>query len=195
MPSTLSSHLAASAEAAASLVADHVASETLHGMADCIVAAHRAGGTVFLAGNGGSAADAQHIAAEFVSRLMFDRAPLAALALSESGPVLTACGNDYGFASVFARQIAALGRAGDVFWAFSTSGNSPNLLSAAEAAHKQGMTALGFAGRDGGAMAGSFDYLFRAPSSHAQVVQQLHMTAGHAVLAEVEQGMFASAPA
>ena len=195
MPSTLSTHLALSAEGAASLAADRAASEILHGMAGCIVAALRAGGKVCLAGNGGSAADAQHIAAEFVSRLMFDRAPLAALALSESSPILTACGNDYGFASVFARQVAALGRAGDVFWGFSTSGNSQNLLIAAAAAHERGMTALAFAGLGGGAMAGSYDYLFRAPSRHAQVVQQLHMAAGHAVLAEVEQAMFASAPA
>ena len=194
MPSSLLTHLTMSAEGAARLAADHAAAEILHGMAARIAAVLRAGGKLLLAGNGGSAADAQHIAAEFVSRLLFDRAPLAALALTESGPILTACGNDYGFASVFARQVAALGRDGDVFWGFSTSGNSANLLEAGQAAHDRGMTTLGFAGRDGGAMAGRFDHLFRAPSSHAQVVQQLHMVAAHAVLAEVEHAMFADGP-
>ena len=195
MPSILSNHLAASAEGAASLAGDHAAAGVLHGMADRIVSALRAGGKLLLAGNGGSAADAQHVAAEFVSRLTFDRAPLAALALTESGPVLTACGNDYGFASVFARQVAALGRAGDVFWGFSTSGNSENLLAAAQAAQNHGIATLGFAGRHGGAMAALFDRVFLAPSLNPQVVQQLHLAAAHAVLAQVEHAMFASGTA
>ncbi len=191
MNSTLTTHLARSAEGAARLAADAAALQGLHGMAEIIVAALRAGGKVLLAGNGGSAADAQHIAAEFVSRLMFDRAPLAALALSESGPILTACGNDYGFDSVFARQVAALGARPDVFWALSTSGNSRNLLLGAAAARAAGMQRLGFAGETGGAMPGAFDHVFCAPSDQAQVVQQLHMAAAHAVLAQVESTMFA----
>ena len=120
---------------------------------------------------------------------------MAALALADSGPILTACGNDYGFASVFARQVTALGREGDVFWGLSTSGNSANLLAAAQAARDRGMDTLGFAGRDGGAMTGIFGRVFRAPSSHAQVVQQLHMMAAHAVLADVEHAIFAGGPA
>ena len=195
MPSILSDHLAASAESAARLAADHAAGGVLHGMADHIVAALRAGGKLLLAGNGGSAADAQHVAAEFVSRLMFDRAPLAALALTESGPALTACGNDYGFATVFARQLTALGRAGDVFWGFSTSGNSENLLAAARAGQSHGIATLGFAGQHGGAMVGLFDRVFLAPSPNPQVVQQLHMAAAHAVLAQVEHAMFAGGSA
>ncbi len=190
MDTTLSAHLALSVAGAAALAADAEARAVLHAMAGGLAAVLRAGGKVLVAGNGGSAADAQHIAAEFASRLMFDRAPLAALALTESGPILTACGNDYGFDQVFARQVAALGRAGDVFWGLSTSGNSPNLLRAAQAARACGMATLGFVGPSGGAMAGAFDQVFRAPSDNAQVVQQLHMAAAHAMLAQVERAVF-----
>ncbi len=190
MNTILCNHLVRSAVGAATLANDLACARVLHEMADVVEAALRAGGKVLVAGNGGSAADAQHIAAEFVSRLMFDRAPLAALALSESGPVLTACGNDYGFETVFARQVAALGRKGDVFLAFSTSGNSRNLILAADVARQGGLATLGFAGASGGAMPGRFDHVFRAPSDQAQVVQQLHMAAAHAVLAQVEHTMF-----
>jgi D-sedoheptulose 7-phosphate isomerase len=194
MESFLSTYLAQSAAASAALAQDEGALPMLQGMVRVIVASLRSGGKLLVAGNGGSAADAQHIAAEFVSRLMFDRAPLAALALSESGPILTACGNDYGFASVFARQVAALGRAGDVLLALSTSGNSKNLLDAAAAARAQGMITLGLAGRSGGLMPGAFDHVLRAPADNAQIVQQLHMAAAHAILGAVESALFAKAP-
>ena len=195
MNSTLAAHLTASAACAAALAANAPAHAVLAGMADALAGALRRGGKLLVAGNGGSAADAQHIAAEFVSRLMFDRAPLAALALSESGPVLTACGNDYGFETVFARQVAALGRPGDVLLALSTSGNSPNLLLAARTARAAGLVTLGFAGQSGGAMPGVFDRVFCAPADGAQLVQQLHMAAAHAVLAEIEHTLFAGAAA
>ena len=195
MDSTLATHLASSAEAAAELAADEQALAVLQGMARRVAGALRAGGKLLVAGNGGSAADAQHIAAECVSRLMFDRSPLAAIALSESGPILTACGNDYGFETVFARQVAALGRRGDVLLALSTSGHSKNLLLAANTGRAAGLATLGFAGRSGGAMPGAFDHVFRAPADGAQVVQQLHMAAAHALLAEVEQTLFAGATA
>jgi D-sedoheptulose 7-phosphate isomerase len=194
MESYLSGYLARSAAAAAALADDARARLVLHEMAHAVVAALKSGGRVLVAGNGGSAADAQHIAAEFVSRLMFDRAPLAALALSESGPILTACGNDYGFEQVFARQVLALGRAGDVLLALSTSGNSANLLAAAAAARAQGMITLGFAGAAGGAMLAQFDHVFRAQDENPQIVQQLHMAAAHAVLGAVEQRMFRETP-
>ena len=195
MNSTLAAHLAASAACAAALAGDAQAQAVLAGMADAAVHALRAGGKLLVAGNGGSAADAQHIAAEFVSRLLFDRAPLAALALSESGPILTACANDYGFETVFARQVAALGRPGDLLLGLSTSGNSPNLLLAARTARAAGMATLGFAGSSGGAMPGVFDHVFRAPADNAQVVQQLHMTAAHAMLAQIEHTLFAGVAA
>ena len=121
---------------------------------------------------------------------MFDRAPLAAIALSESGPILTACGNDYGFDTVFARQVQALGRKGDVLLGLSTSGRSRNILAAMEAARAAGMATLGFAGEGGGDMAAACDLVFAAPSGQAQIVQQLHMMAGHALLAAVEQALF-----
>ena len=194
MESDVSAHLQYSAEAAAALAQDGTAAAVLAGMARAVAACLRAGGKLLVAGNGGSAADAQHIAAEYVSRLMFDRAPLAALALSESGPILTACGNDYGFETVFARQVTALGRAGDVLLALSTSGNSPNLLAAAAAARACGMVTLGFSGQAGGAMLAACDHVFRAPSANAQIVQQLHVTAAHAVLAAVERALFRPEP-
>ena len=190
MDTALSTHLARSAEGAAALAADADAQRVLHAMAESVAARLRAGGKLLVAGNGGSAADAQHIAAEYVSRLMFDRAPLAAVALSESGPILTAGGNDYGFENIFARQVIALGRPGDVFLALSTSGTSKNLIVAGEAARSENLVTLGFAGASGGAMMGLFDLVFCAPATNAQVVQQLHMQAAHAVLAQVETTMF-----
>ena len=195
MESDLAAHLHHSAKAATALSHDQAALSVLAEFARCIAASLRAGGKLLVAGNGGSAADAQHIAAEYVSRLMFNRAPLAALALSESGPILTACGNDYGFTTIFARQVTALGRAGDGLLALSTSGNSPNLIAAAEAARAQGMLTLGFAGQAGGDMLASFDHVFRAPSANAQIVQQLHMAAAHAILAAVERELFPQGPA
>lgn len=190
MESDLTPYLTRSAQAAAALAAHAPACAVLAEAARVIAASLRAGGKLLVAGNGGSAADAQHIAAEYVSRLMFDRAPLAGLALSESGPILTACGNDYGFDTVFARQVAALGRAGDVLLGLSTSGNSRNLILAADAARHQGMITLGFAGPAGGEMLASYDHVFRAPADNAQIVQQLHMMAAHAVLAAVERALF-----
>jgi D-sedoheptulose 7-phosphate isomerase len=187
MESYLRDHLAASAAAAAALAQDATAAAVLAQMATLIAGALTKGGKILIAGNGGSAADAQHLAAEFVSRLMFDRAPLAALALTESGPILTACGNDYGFEHIFARQIQALGRPGDVVLALSTSGQSRNLILAAQAARESGMITLGFSGDAGGEMPAAFDHVFRAPAAAAQIVQQLHVAAGHAVLAAVER--------
>ena len=192
MESNVSAYLQQSAEAAGALAGDPALLAVLADAARAVAACLRAGGKLLVAGNGGSAADAQHIAAEYVSRLMFDRAPLSALALSESGPVLTACGNDYGFATVFARQVSALGRTGDVLLGLSTSGNSKNLVAAADAARAAGMVTLGFSGRAGGDMLASYDHVFRAPADNAQVVQQLHMAAAHAVLAAVERYVFAA---
>ncbi len=186
----ISPFLQASATAAVALARDDAAHALLADAAQLICGALEAGGKLLVAGNGGSAADAQHIAAEFVSRLLFDRAPLAALSLSESGPILTACGNDYGFETVFARQVAALGRPGDVLLCLSTSGNSRNLLLAGQAARAGGIATLGFTGASGGQMLHSFDRCFRAQAVNAQIVQQLHMAAAHAMLASIERTMF-----
>ena len=194
MQNVVSAHLQQSASAAAALAANAACLAMLENAVRIVSASLRAGGKLLVAGNGGSAADAQHVAAEYVSRLMFDRAPLAALALSESGPVLTACGNDYGFETVFARQVRALGRPGDVLLGLSTSGSSRNLILAAKAARALGLATLGFAGHSGGAMPASFDHVLQAPSENAQVVQQLHIAAAHAMLAAIEQEIFGTSP-
>ena len=184
------SHLAASLAALEALAADAAALATLGRMAALTAEALAAGGKLLIAGNGGSAADAQHLAAEFVVRLVDDRAPLPALALTTDSSILTACGNDYGFETVFARQVEALGRPGDALLALSTSGNSRNLVLAAEAARARGMITLGLAGAAGGEMLACYDHVFRAPAPQAQIVQQLHVAAAHAVLAAVERALF-----
>lgn len=145
------------------------------------------GGKLLIAGNGGSAADAQHIAGEFTSRLMYDRRPLAALALTTDTSALTAIGNDYGYEHVFTRQVRALGRPGDVLLGISTSGRSPNVLRAFEAAREAGLVCLGFAGQHGGTMRERCELILEAPSSWTPIVQQIHITAAHVVCALVER--------
>ena len=183
-------YLAASERAMTEFVADTGAQDTIHAMADAVVAAMRSGRKLMVAGNGGSAADAQHIACEFTSRLMFDHPPLPALALTTDTSVLTSAGNDFGFETVFERQVLGLGQEGDVLLAISTSGNSPNVLSALRAARAEGMVTLGFAGSGGGAMAALCDHVLRAPSAWTPVIQQVHITAAHLLCALVERAMF-----
>jgi D-sedoheptulose 7-phosphate isomerase len=148
------------------------------------------GGRIFLAGNGGSAADAQHIAGELVSRFYFDRPALAGLALTTDTSVLTAIGNDYGFEKVFERQILALGAKGDVLVGISTSGNSPNIVHALIAARNKGMATVGFTGHAGGKMPVLCDICLRAPVSSTPLIQQVHITAAHAICALVEKALF-----
>jgi D-sedoheptulose 7-phosphate isomerase len=152
----------------------------------------RAGGKVMLAGNGGSASDAEHIAGEFLSRLRFDRHPLPAIALTTDSSVLTAIGNDYGYEQVFERQLRGLGRKGDVFVAISTSGKSPNVLAALRAAREIGVTTIGFTGTAPGAalMAPLCDLVLAAPSDDTPLIQQIHITAAHAICEIVERNMF-----
>ncbi len=148
----------------------------------------RAGGKILLAGNGGSAADAQHIAAEFVGRFKFDRAPLPALALTTDTSALTAIGNDYGFEHVFARQVRGLGRPGDVFIGISTSGRSPNVLAALKAARemrsRHASASPARRARDCGALC---DHLLVAPADDTALIQQIHITAAHAICGMVER--------
>src|SRR5580704_19460351 len=156
---------------------------TILAIADCITASFRNGGKLLIAGNGGSAADAQHIAGEFLSRLRFDRNPLPAIALTTDTSVLTAVGNDYGYEKVFERQVRGLGRAGDVFIAISTSGRSPSVIAALEAARALGVVTVGFTGTAPGAavMRPLCDHLLAAPSDDTPVIQQIHITAAHAI--------------
>jgi D-sedoheptulose 7-phosphate isomerase len=150
----------------------------------------RAGGKILLAGNGGSAADAQHIAGEFVSRFAFDRPGLAAVALTTDTSILTAIGNDYGYEKLFSRQIQALGRPGDVFVGYSTSGKSPNVLQAFETARKAGLVCVGFTGNRGGPMQGLCHHLLEVPSSDTPKIQEGHLVLGHIICGLVEREMF-----
>ena len=161
--------------------------DTVHQATETIATALRAGGKLLIAGNGGSAADAQHLAAEFVGRMLYDRPSLAALALTTDTSALTAIGNDYGFETVFERQVAGLGRPGDVLIALSTSGRSPNILRALDAARARSVVRIGFTGADAGPMAAATDILLKAPSTLTPVVQQVHMVAGHLICALVER--------
>ena len=186
----LAHYVRKSAQAVDDFAADAAAQATLIDMAAAIVAALRGGGKLMTAGNGGSAGDAQHIAGEFVVRLMYDRAPLAAVALTTDGSVMTAAGNDYGFERAFERQVRALGRPGDAFLAISTSGNSPNILKALEAARAGGLVTLGFGAGAGGAMAALCDHLFLAPTAETALAQQIHIIAAHIVCGLVERAFF-----
>jgi D-sedoheptulose 7-phosphate isomerase len=186
-------YLDTSREALDDFASDPAMRALMIGMADDIAASMRAGGKLLVAGNGGSAADAQHIAGEFISRLMFDHAPLASVALTTDTSAITATGNDYGYQFIFERQVRGIGRAGDVFLGISTSGNSPNVVLALEAARAMGITTFGFAGAGGGKMTALCDRILCAPSTWTPIIQQIHITAAHIVCALVERAMFPEA--
>lgn len=153
---------------------------------DAVVAAARklagvlkAGGKVLLFGNGGSAADAQHLAAEFVNRFQVERPPLSALALTTDTSILTAVANDYDFLQVFAKQVRALGRPGDLALGISTSGNSPNVVEGLKAARELGLSTLALSGRDGGPVAQAAELALIVPSRNTPRIQEVHITIGH----------------
>ena len=153
--------------------------EKLTATARMLAAAFKEGNKILLFGNGGSAADAQHLAAEFVNRFQVERPPLAALALTTDTSILTAVGNDYGFDQIFARQVRALGRKGDIALAISTSGNSPNVLLATEAAGELGMITVGLTGRDGGKLSAKVRYHLNVPHDLTARIQEVHIMVGH----------------
>ncbi len=159
-------------------------------VSEILVKTFTQGNKVMLFGNGGSAADSQHIAAEFVGRFAFDRPALPALALSVNTSCVTAIGNDYGFEQVFSRQIEALGRAGDMAIGISTSGNSPNVLRGLETARKMGMHTVAFAGCTGGKMKAAADYCICAPSNETPRIQECHILVGHIIAELTEQTIF-----
>ena len=158
-------------------------------IAQAIEGSLRAGGKLLIAGNGGSAADAQHLAAEFLSRYVVDRGPLPAVALTTDTSVLTAVGNDYGFEHVFERQVRGLGRPGDAFLAISTSGRSRNILRALETARDMGLVTIGFSGAAETEMRPLCRHFLAVASHETAIVQQIHMVAGHAICALVERAM------
>jgi D-sedoheptulose 7-phosphate isomerase len=150
----------------------------------------RQGGKLLLCGNGGSAADAQHLAAELSGRFYLNRPPLPAEALHVNTSFLTAVANDYGYDQVYARMTEALGQKGDLLWAFSTSGNSPNILLAIEKAHSVGMKVAGFTGSGGGKMAGMCDWLINVPSDDTPRIQESHIMIGHILCEWIEHELF-----
>jgi len=183
----IADYLAQSDTAMRRFCADRAIHETLGHMGTLTAERMQAGGKLLTCGNGGSAGDAQHIAGEFVSRLMYDRAPLPALALTTDSSALTAIGNDYGYEHVFDRQIRGLGRPGDIMLGISTSGRSPNILRAMDSARAMGILVLGFAGEDGRDMRSRCDLLLEAPSGWTPIIQQIHIAAAHVYCAIVER--------
>ncbi len=158
--------------------------------ANAITNAMRKGNKLLLAGNGGSAADAQHIAGEFVSRFAFDRPGLPAVALTTDTSILTAIGNDYGYEKLFARQVQALGQPGDVFMCYSTSGSSKNILLALEQAKSMGLTCIGLTGNKGGPMHDLCDHVLAVPSGSTPKIQEGHLILGHIICGIVEVVIF-----
>lgn len=151
------------------------------------------GGKILLCGNGGSAADAQHLAAEFVSRFEMERPPLPALALTTDSSVLTAIGNDHGFEQVFSKQVKALARKGDVLMGISTSGNSANVLQALQVAREVGVGTVGLLGRDGGEMRSLCDYVLCVPAERTAWIQEVHIMLGHMLCRLVDYFLFEAA--
>jgi D-sedoheptulose 7-phosphate isomerase len=188
--SEIRDHLVSSREALDAALADRGFLETAVDIAKCLEAALRRGHKILLAGNGGSAGDAQHIAGEFLCRLNYDRAPIAAIALTTDSSVLTAIANDYGYDHVFERQVMGLGRPDDVLLAISTSGESRNVLAAVSAARQMGLTVIGLTGQHGGKLAPMCDLSLRVPSNSTPLIQQLHITIAHAVCGLVEAALF-----
>jgi D-sedoheptulose 7-phosphate isomerase len=163
-------------------------------IADTIIAALRHGHKLLIVGNGGSAADAQHIAAEIIGRYKKDRPAYAAIALTTDTSALTAISNDLGYDKVFARQVEGLSTRGDVLLALSTSGRSPNILAALRMAHERGLITIGFTGSKGGALGTVCDHVLIAPSDDTAVVQQIHLAVGHGICEEIEQALMREPP-
>jgi D-sedoheptulose 7-phosphate isomerase len=172
------------------ILTDERLKETIVSVTDEIVSCFRKGGTVFFCGNGGSAADAQHLAAEFSGKFYLDRDILPAEALHCNTSYLTAISNDYSFDIVYARLIAGLGRKGDVLIGLSTSGNSTNIVKAFETCREKGIQTIGFTGEDGGKMRDLSDLIIAVPSTDTPRVQEAHITIGHIVCEQVEATLF-----
>jgi D-sedoheptulose 7-phosphate isomerase len=183
-------HFRRSCEALERAAGDASLRSSIKAIAEAIAGSLRAGGKLLLAGNGGSAADAQHIAAELVGRLTVNRAPLAAIALTTDTSALTAISNDFGFDAVFERQLRGLGRAGDVFIGISTSGRSPNIVAALKAAREMKIVTVGMTGNREAPMNPLCDHRVAVPTEDTQFIQQIHIVAAHAICELVERQMF-----
>lgn len=188
--SSIASQITETRDVLAAMAGDESLIQLLSEVSKACQSALLSGGKILLAGNGGSAADAQHIAAEFVNYFNFKRPGLPAIALSTDTSILTSISNDSHFEQVFARQIEALGRAGDVFFAYSTSGNSKNIVNALSAAKKQGLTTVGLTGNRPGEMDRYCDFLLRSASASTPKIQEGHLVMGHIISGIVESLMF-----
>jgi D-sedoheptulose 7-phosphate isomerase len=185
----IAAHFERSRDALARATQDAALLATARVIAAAIIGALASGNKLLLIGNGGSAADAQHIAAEIVGRYKQHRAASAAIALTTDSSALTAIANDYGFEQVFARQVEGLGQRGDVLLALSTSGRSPNILAALRTARQRGLVSIGFTGTSGETLRAHCDHLFMSPSDDTPVIQQIHLTALHGICDVVERAM------
>ena len=188
----LLSHLKDSAIAADRMANDSETSRCLFAIADTITEALKHDRRIYVVGNGGSAADAQHIAAEFIGRFQDKhpgRIPLPAMSLCTDSSVLTALANDYSFSRVYRRQVDALGKPGDILWCLSTSGESPNIVEAAIGARELRMRVIGFTGRARSKLGAAAHLCWRAPSDDTAVIQQCHMIAYHAIIGDVEENL------
>ncbi len=190
MQSYILTQVAETQRIVSSLLADVPLLSKLESAAQKCIASLSQGGKILLAGNGGSAADAQHIAGELVSRFGFDRPALAAIALTTDTSILTAIGNDYGFEKIFTRQIQALGNNGDVFIGYSTSGKSSNILGAFKEAKLKGLICIGFTGNRSGQLRELTDILLEVPSSDTPKIQEAHLVLGHILCGLIENSIF-----
>lgn len=190
MQNTIKQAIQDSIQAKAALLEDERLLRELETVAQACIEVFRNKGKVLFCGNGGSAADAQHLAAELSGRFYFDRPPLFAEALHVNTSFLTAVGNDYSFEAIYGRMVEAAGRPGDVLFALSTSGNSPNVLLAAEQARKIGMKVVAMTGNSGGKLQATADYLLNAPSEDTPRIQECHMLMGHTICQLVEAALF-----
>ena len=186
----LISRLNSSIRAKQALLQDEKTLVCFNAAVECVVTSYRNGGRLYIAGNGGSAADAQHLAAEFVSKLAKDRSPLPAEALTVDSSILTAIGNDYGFEQIFARQLQAKAGNNDVFLGISTSGNSKNIIEALLVCRENGVQSILFSGFAGGECAGLADFCLIVPGYETAVIQELHISLAHALCACVEEELF-----
>jgi len=173
------------------MIADARLIACMETVAQACIAALKAGNKLLFMGNGGSAADSQHLAGEMVSRFAFDRPGLPAFALTTDSSVLTAIGNDYGYERLFARQVEAVGKAGDVLFGFSTSGKSPNILLAFEAARALGIVTVGMTGNRGERITKMVDHCVEIPSPSTPKIQEGHIVSGHIICGLIEEAMFA----
>ncbi|MEH2554124.1 D-sedoheptulose 7-phosphate isomerase [Bradyrhizobium algeriense] len=189
----IANHLQHSLTALERAARDAALLATAHRVAATIVDALRSGNRLLIIGNGGSAADAQHIAAEIMGRYKKERPAYAAVALTTDTSALTAIGNDYSFERVFARQVEGLGMRGDVLMALSTSGRSRNILAALRMARERGLVTIGFTGSNGEALRTACDHLLVVPSDDTPVIQQIYMAYAHGICDEIEQGMMREA--